>query len=340
MSSSPNSNYAQSVFLQRSKEDTIVADAYGGAKEALSSYSETISATLGSISNEIGKYFKKSSNVKDIAKSVDLDKPLLGLKIEDATKALQGLGVDKGMIDALKNVYNDPNLSNVTSVLAGVTGIKVIGDLGDLYTQVENADLKRINSLLEISRKLTGIDIGIDSVNSMLESVAFVIDVADKWGLTDIAGKIMEKYKDNPRFKQVLSNQLEVYVATANLSMINHCLDNGISPSDARVRCPYAEKMILGAYTIPSNVTLSGYADEGKRLIDTIKRFANAFPKIQVAVSNDQPYYDYDLELFNTTSSQALTVLAASNSIYLPLAMVGRSYRSEDLYSTTCNLYR
>lgn len=340
MTSSPNSNYAQSGFLQRSKTDTMVADAYAGAKEAITSYGQTITTAIESISNEVSALFKEASTVKNFIDSLDFNKPFFGLKIEDATKALQGLGLDKGMIDALKNIYDDPKLSNITSVLAGVTGVKVLNDLGDVFAYVEGADLKNLNSLIEITNKLTGLSIGLDGIGSTFETVAFVIDMADKWGLTNLANKIMEKYKDDPKFKQVLSNQLEIYVSTANLTMINNCLNNGISPTDARIRCPTAEKMILGAYTIPSNVKLSGYADEGKRLIDTIKRFANAFPKVQVAVSNGQPYIEYDLELFNTTSTQALTVLAASGSEYLPLAMVGRSYQSSDLYANTCSLYK
>lgn len=341
MASSTNSNFAQSSFLQRAKEDTLIADVYAGATETISSYAETIKNAASSISNEISNIFKESSTVKDIMRSIDFNKPYFGLGVDDAAKALQGLGLDKGTIDSLRSLYGDHSFSNITSVLAGMTGISIIGEAGKIYSYVKDTNLKDINSLVGLVNKLTGSNFQLDGISSIMESVSFVIDIADKWGLTDLASAIVEKYKDNDNFKQTLINQLEVYVATANLTMINICFDKGgISSSAARVRCPIAEKMILGAYTIPSNVKLSNYAEEGRRLINTIKRFANPFPDAEIAIRNGQPYVGKDLDAFNLTSSQALTVLAYANSEYLPYAMIARNYRADDMYANTINLYK
>lgn len=337
-----NTNMAQSTFLQRSKIETVVADAYEGTKAAVTDYVSTIKTDIESISGEVSAFFKESSNVKKILQSIDFNKPLFGLKIDDAIKALQGLGISKHLIDSLRSVYNDHSFANITSILAGATGVKIFSEAGELYAKVKDiVEYKNLNSFLDLVKEYLGTDFGIDGLGESMETLSFVIDMADKWGLTDIAKKLMEKNKNNPRFKQTLTEQLEVYVSTANLTMINMCLDaGGISPSSARVRCPEAEKMILGAYTIPSNTPLSEYANEGNRLISTIERFANAFPSVQVGIENGQPHSNVDLTTFSLVSNPAVTVLSAANSKYLPCALIGKSYPTSDIFAITTSMYK
>jgi hypothetical protein len=333
-------DFIQSTFIQRDKKDTIIADVYEGTKEAISAYSDAISKNFTSISNEVTSLFKEASNVKQFLKSIDFNKPLFGLKVDDAINALKGLGIDKGTIDTLKSLYDDHSLSNITSVLAGMTGVSIIGEIGDFYADVKDMNIKNLSDFIDLTNKLTGLGLKIDGLGNLSETLGFVIDMADKWGLTIIADKIIEKYKNDPKFKETMVNQLEVYVVTGNLTMINICLNAGISPSDARIRCPNAENQILRGYSIPSNIELHQYKDEGIKLIDTINRFANAFTKVQVAHVNGSPYMSDNLNLLNNTSRDSLTVLNSCNSpIYLP-ALIASGYPEVDMYGGSVGLYK
>lgn len=312
----------RSIWLEGAEKSRSIQDSFGKTLDQIGSQirdkhltkieSAFRDATKGD--GLLGNLFKKfdlgsyKDKINEIKKFADEAK----VYYDAAQKGLEVYNEVKNGNYGVLNEYLGPYMTDgfKDALAYGIEG----------YTAIKNTDFKNFSDVMNLTSKLTGIDVpSALGITQLQAEVSAMMALAQKYNIPDAVRMLKEKFGSKPHLTNDMIRGISMNANLGQFDMLEEMLQV-MDGNTILLMNPDIVKRILGNYRFPIRYDSKNMAKEQKRVIDMLTKLD---PNWDKEIIDGKTYYL--LSPWDQASQDAIT-LFQHHPTYGPCICIGTTY--------------